>query len=347
MNPQLSPIAFSGYNLGDVFNLTAPIDLLDDEDFESTMLMMDCPALRRGVPDTSELGLPELNDTFNAHDAESLHATNGQHLINAHGPDKFTGFNPYHISDMKIQSSSYAGFGADALKQEAGQPGCSPLGDPFFRGSWDNFVGTVSRPVLSSLTPASGCLSPISIWATPGRVAPLPLDVFLPNSLPLTPPTLRSMLGATSSLPASSSSSTQSKSTRRTKQCMAVGCTRRAQSNDRCKTHGGGARCQVESCSKSSQGGGLCRAHGGGKKCRVSGCSKGTQRHGLCYVHGGIRRCIMEGCVKKDRGNGYCISHGGGRRCEVGNCNRSVRKGNHCQLHQNIIGDNVVLQLRY
>ncbi|KAF1790053.1 hypothetical protein GQ600_456 [Phytophthora cactorum] len=75
-----------------------------------------------------------------------------------------------------------------------------------------------------------------------------------------------------------------------------------AQSNNRCKTHGGGARCQVEGCDKSSQGGGLCRAHGGGKKCRIPGCSKGTQRLGLCYLHGGIRRCIMEGCKKKDRG---------------------------------------------
>lgn len=123
---------------------------------------------------------------------------------------------------------------------------------------------------------------------------------------------------------------------RRAKQCIVDNCTRRAQSNNRCKTHGGGARCQVEGCDKSSQGGGLCRAHGGGKKCGVAGCTKGTQRLGLCYLHGGIRRCMSAGCKKKDRGNGFCISHGGGRRCQVSGCIRSVRKGNYCQAHYSL-----------
>nr|CCA22453.1 conserved hypothetical protein [Albugo laibachii Nc14] len=123
---------------------------------------------------------------------------------------------------------------------------------------------------------------------------------------------------------------------RRAKQCVVENCTRRAQSNNRCKTHGGGARCQIEGCDKSSQGGGLCRAHGGGKKCGIVGCTKGTQRLGLCYLHGGIRRCMSAGCKKKDRGNGFCISHGGGRRCQVAGCVRSVRKGNYCQAHYSL-----------
>ncbi|KAF0690086.1 Aste57867_18480 [Aphanomyces stellatus] len=104
------------------------------------------------------------------------------------------------------------------------------------------------------------------------------------------------------------------KSPKKCKQCVAPGCTRRAQSNNRCKSHGGGARCTVPDCGKSSQGGGLCRAHGGGKKCKYPGCTKGTQRLGLCYLHGGIRRCTFPGCVKKDRGNGFCIGHGGGKK---------------------------------
>ncbi|OQS06298.1 hypothetical protein THRCLA_01656 [Thraustotheca clavata] len=125
-------------------------------------------------------------------------------------------------------------------------------------------------------------------------------------------------------------------SPKKCKQCITPGCTRRAQSNNRCKSHGGGARCTVPNCGKSSQGGGLCRAHGGGKKCKAPGCTKGTQRLGLCYLHGGIRRCTSPGCEKKDRGNGFCISHGGGRKCATPRCTRPARRGNLCQVHEEL-----------
>ncbi|OQR90903.1 hypothetical protein ACHHYP_05154 [Achlya hypogyna] len=123
-------------------------------------------------------------------------------------------------------------------------------------------------------------------------------------------------------------------SPKKCKQCITPGCTRRAQSNNRCKSHGGGARCTVPNCGKSSQGGGLCRAHGGGKKCKAPGCTKGTQRLGLCYLHGGIRRCTSPGCEKKDRGNGFCIAHGGGRKCSTPRCTRPARRGDSCQVHE-------------
>ncbi|KDO33258.1 hypothetical protein SPRG_02067 [Saprolegnia parasitica CBS 223.65] len=117
------------------------------------------------------------------------------------------------------------------------------------------------------------------------------------------------------------------------KRCTTAGCTRRAQSNNRCKAHGGGARCQFQGCPKSSQGGGYCRAHGGGKKCEFEGCTKGQQRKGFCYAHGGIRKCKHAHCDKKDRGNGYCIAHGGGKRCSVDDCVNAVRKGRFCRVH--------------
>ncbi|OQR84253.1 hypothetical protein ACHHYP_13687 [Achlya hypogyna] len=117
------------------------------------------------------------------------------------------------------------------------------------------------------------------------------------------------------------------------KRCTITGCTRRAQSNNRCKAHGGGARCQFQGCPKSSQGGGFCRAHGGGKKCEFEGCTKGQQRKGFCYAHGGIRKCKQPTCDKKDRGNGYCIAHGGGKRCSVAGCVNAVRKGRFCRVH--------------
>ncbi|TMW55582.1 hypothetical protein Poli38472_010464 [Pythium oligandrum] len=123
------------------------------------------------------------------------------------------------------------------------------------------------------------------------------------------------------------------------KKCVEAGCTRRAQSNSRCKAHGGGARCQYAGpggCTRSSQGGGFCRAHGGGKRCEYPGCTRGQQRKGRCYVHGGIRKCQMDGCEKKDRGNGFCISHGGGKRCVVAGCARAVRRGKLCQHHEDL-----------
>ncbi|ETN11888.1 hypothetical protein PPTG_09555 [Phytophthora nicotianae INRA-310] len=333
MDPRFSPITVSDnmYNIGDLFNLPASMDLLNDEDFESTMMLLDNAAFRREDPDNMELNLTGLSDAFNTQDAES----------------------PLIRPDLKICSSGRTPVGGDAyIKQESAMPGYSPAIDSFLRESWDDIVYPLSRSAEASLKPTSRCSSPLTISVTPGRVNPLPLNYLLPipsslggqplmknmpylaPTVPLPPPTLRTVSNTSTSSTVSSASSTRSKSTRRAKPCIVEGCIRRAQSNNRCKTHGGGARCQVEGCDKSSQGGGLCRAHGGGKKCRVPGCTKGTQRLGLCYLHGGIRRCITEGCKKKDRGNGYCISHGGGRRCEAENCNRSVRKGNHCQMHQ-------------
>ncbi|KAG7378134.1 hypothetical protein PHYPSEUDO_010539 [Phytophthora pseudosyringae] len=140
----------------------------------------------------------------------------------------------------------------------------------------------------------------------------------------------------TSASPVSQENRSNAKSTKG-KKCIEAGCTRRAQSNSRCKAHGGGARCQYSGpggCTRSSQGGGFCRAHGGGKRCEFPGCTRGQQRKGRCYVHGGIRKCQFGTCEKKDRGNGFCISHGGGKRCEHPGCSRAVRRGLLCQIHE-------------
>ncbi|RLN06160.1 hypothetical protein BBI17_008979 [Phytophthora kernoviae] len=332
MDPRASPLASghsSLYNIGDILNLSSSMDLLNDDDFESTMLMLDdagsiCStsspiAFRREDADNLELNLAALGDVFGSHEAERLFATCAQG--NSLRPDlKITSRTP-------IATNTHDDV---FIKQESVKPNFSPVMDAFLRESWDGIDGPSTH---SSLKSRSGCPSPFTIAITPGRVNSLPLSLFLPNpspmssqplpkvmpytALPLPPATLRSVSNTSNistSSSVSSASSTSSKGTRRAKHCISEGCTRRAQSNNRCKTHGGGARCQAEGCDKSSQGGGLCRAHGGGKKCSIPGCTKGTQRLGLCYLHGGIRRCIMDGCKKKDRGNGYCISHGGGRR---------------------------------
>ncbi|EGZ17919.1 hypothetical protein PHYSODRAFT_315059 [Phytophthora sojae] len=311
------------------------MDLLDDDDFESTMMLLDNPgsvtssptsALRREGPDNLELSLTGT---------ESPLATIAQHSLNA-GSANSVGMNSCLSPDLKIRVSGRIPVPGDVcIKQESEMPDFSPVMDAFLRESWDDIIDPGTRSARSSFKSMSSCPSPFTISTNPAHVNPLPLNFLLPNpsplggqalakgmmpylapSLPLPPATYRAVSNASTSSTVSSASSTKSKGTRRAKLC----------SNNRCKTHGGGARCQVEGCDKSSQGGGLCRAHGGCKKCRVPGCSKGTQRLGLCYLHGGIRRCIMEGCKKKDRGNGYCISHGGGRRCEAENCNRSISR---------------------
>ncbi|KAG1708987.1 hypothetical protein DVH05_022619 [Phytophthora capsici] len=358
MDPRSSPIASGNglmYNICDVLNLPVSMDLLDDEDFESTMMMLDnegatsspTSTFRREDRDNLELGLTGLSDVFNT---ESPLATNSQSAGNSGLTVCVSScFSP----EVKARIGGKTPNGSDVyIKQESDMPDFSPVMDSFLRESWDDIVENGSRSTRPSFISASSCDSPFTISTTPGRVNPLPFNFQLPipsplgvqplakrisfvaPPIPFPPMALRTVSNTSTSSTVSSVSSTKSRGTRRAKQCIAEGCTRRAQSNNRCKTHGGGARCQVEGCNKSSQGGGLCRAHGGGKKCRVPGCSKGTQRLGLCYLHGGIRRCITEGCKKKDRGNGYCISHGGGRRCEAENCSRSVRKGNHCQMHQ-------------
>ncbi|KAI9993259.1 hypothetical protein PInf_015337 [Phytophthora infestans] len=347
MDPHTSPISLD--NIDDLFNLPASMALLGEEDFENTMMMLDSSALRR--EDSDNLDMAELSDAFNSKDPGSPLAANEQHATSEGG-------NSCLSPDLKVRIGGRTPVGgAVYIKQESDMPGYSPVMDSFLRESWDDIVGHGSRSGQPSLKPTSNCSSPFTISFTPGRVNPLPLNFlppipspvggqvfpksmpYLTSSLPLPPATVRTVSNTSTSSSVSSASSTKSRSSRRAKQCIAEGCTRRAQSNNRCKTHGGGARCQVAGCDKSSQGGGLCRAHGGGKKCGVSGCTKGTQRLGLCYLHGGIRRCITEGCTKKDRGNGYCISHGGGRRCVAESCNRSVRKGNHCQMHQGVAED--------
>ncbi|KAG3107823.1 hypothetical protein PI124_g12876 [Phytophthora idaei] len=278
MDPRFSPITVSGnmslYNIGDIFNLPASMDLLDDEDFESTMMMLDNSAFRGEDSDNLELNLIGLSDAFNSQETGSPRATSEQHSMSAHGPGFPVDVNSCLSPDLKIRSSGRTPVGGDVyIKQESAMPGYSPVIDSFLRESWDGIVRPGSRSAQASFKPTNSCSSSLTISVTPGRVNPLPLSYLLPipsplgdqpltknmpyiaPSLPLPPPTLRTVSNSSTSSTVSSASSARSKSTRRAKQCIAEECTRRAQSNNRCKTHGGGARCQVEGCDKSSQGG--------------------------------------------------------------------------------------------
>lgn len=348
-------------SISELLNLPGSGDLLDDADFESTMMMFDHPEAvgvhaaiaRRHSVEPLDFNFPNLIDLFTHHDHETPEIKSEPQSIPSTSylspdPKLRIGGRPSLTGQLPSSSSN--------IKQEHEvAPELSPIMDSFLQESWDDIAidnggassarsswKTQTAPVASS--PGSSVNS--SATSLPARITPLPHSfLFVSSSTsakPIIGATAKSSLKSVAKKPSVAAApppskppaAKQPKASRRAKQCIAEGCTRRAQSNNRCKTHGGGARCQMQGCGKSSQGGGLCRAHGGGKKCRVPGCTKGTQRLGLCYLHGGIRRCVTEGCKKKDRGNGYCISHGGGRRCEVTACDRSVRKGNRCQTHQ-------------
>ncbi|KAG6964482.1 hypothetical protein JG688_00007666 [Phytophthora aleatoria] len=313
MDPRFSPITVSGnmslYNIGDIFNLPASMDLLDDEDFESTMMMLDNSAFRGEDSDNLELNLIGLSDAFNSQETGSPRATSEQHSMSAHGPGFPVDVNSCLSPDLKIRSSGRTPVGGDVyIKQESAMPGYSPVIDSFLRESWDGIARPGSRSAQASFKPTNSCSSSLTISVTPGRVNPLPLSYLLPIPSPLgDQPLTKNMPYIAPSLPLPPP-------TLRTKGVHDV------------RSRIIGARLTVVEHDVKWKV--VTRA----RKAEVFVVL--TVRLGLCYLHGGIRRCIMEGCKKKDRGNGYCISHGGGRRCEAENCNRSVRKGNHCQLHQ-------------
>ena len=95
----------------------------------------------------------------------------------------------------------------------------------------------------------------------------------------------------------------------RRKMCQEINCSNYAQSKNRCKRHGGGARCRVPECDKSTKRKGLCHAHGGGRMCRVEKCQKASQKRGLCIEHGGADTCIIEGCSNVSRLAQFCRKH--------------------------------------
>lgn len=100
---------------------------------------------------------------------------------------------------------------------------------------------------------------------------------------------------------------------------MIEGCIRgAADTNDLCKTHGGGKRCAFDGCTKSAMGKtSFCIAHGGGTRCTFDGCTKSAKGEtSLCIAHGGGTRCTFDGCTKTAQGKtSFCAAHGGGIRC--------------------------------
>lgn len=58
------------------------------------------------------------------------------------------------------------------------------------------------------------------------------------------------------------------------KQCTHPGCTNKAQSRDKCRTHTKGGRCSFSGCDKQAQFKGLCAGHGGRRVCSHPGCEK-------------------------------------------------------------------------
>ncbi|KAG6953139.1 hypothetical protein JG688_00012975 [Phytophthora aleatoria] len=125
MDPRTSPI--SSYNIVDLFNLPASMGLLDDEDFESTMMMLDNAAFRGEDSDNLELNLTGLSDAFNSQDTGSPRATGEQHSMSEGASGFPGGVNSFLSPDLKIRISGRTPAGGSVyIKQEAGMPGYSP-----------------------------------------------------------------------------------------------------------------------------------------------------------------------------------------------------------------------------
>ncbi|GMF10936.1 unnamed protein product [Phytophthora lilii] len=200
MDLRASPItngSASLYNIGDILNLPASMDLLDDEDFESTMMMLDntgstsvasspTSGFRREDNDNLELNLTGLSDAFNPQDTESPLATSAQNAMSAGGSGFSLGVNSCLSPDLKIRISGRTPVSGDVyIKQESKKPDFSPVMDSFLRESWDDIVGPGARSARSSFKSVGSCPSPFTISTTPGRVNPLPLNFLLPVPSPL------------------------------------------------------------------------------------------------------------------------------------------------------------------
>ncbi|KAE8894274.1 hypothetical protein PF007_g6859 [Phytophthora fragariae] len=285
MDSRASPISsgnVSLYNIGDILNLPASMDLLDDDDFESTMMMLDntgstasspMSAFRREDPDNLELNLTGLSDAFNPLNTESPLATSAQHSLSAGSG----GINSYLSPDLKIRISGRTPVGGDVhIKQENEMPDFSPVMDSFLRESWDDIVGSGTKFARSSFKSTSTCPSPFAISTTPGRVNPLPLNFYIPTPSP-----------------------------------FGEGCDKSSQGGGLCRAHGGGKKCRVPGCSKGTQRLGLCYLHGGIRRCIMEGCKKKDRGNGYCISHGGGRRCEAENCNRSVRKGNHCQMHQG------------------------------------
>ncbi|ETK88757.1 hypothetical protein F441_07163 [Phytophthora nicotianae CJ01A1] len=92
------------------------------------------------------------------------------------------------------------------------------------------------------------------------------------------------------------------------------------------------ALCTYDGCTKIAQSQGLCVTHGG-KRCTHSGCTKSAQYQGLCTTHGGSRACTFPNCVKTVRSAGRCFEHGGGKRCSHSECTKPAKANGLCSSH--------------
>ncbi|KAL4086602.1 hypothetical protein PRIC1_013666 [Phytophthora ramorum] len=146
MDPRTSPITSGNaslYNIGDILNLSASMDLLDDDDFESTMMMLDntgavsaatspTSAFQRDDQDNLELNLTGLSDAFNPQDTESPLAANVQHPLAAGVSGFPAGVSSCLSPDLKIRINGRTPMAGDVfIKQESELPDFSPVMDSF------------------------------------------------------------------------------------------------------------------------------------------------------------------------------------------------------------------------
>ncbi|KAJ8528747.1 hypothetical protein ON010_g14582 [Phytophthora cinnamomi] len=98
----------------------------------------------------------------------------------------------------------------------------------------------------------------------------------------------------------------------------------------------GGKQCTHPGCSNKAQSRDKCRTHTKGGRCSYSGCEKQAQFKGLCAGHGGRRICAHPGCGKKVASRGKCADHGGGRPKPEGLENDAPTQSSRASYSQNV-----------
>ncbi|OWZ24346.1 hypothetical protein PHMEG_000628 [Phytophthora megakarya] len=229
MDPRASPITASLYNYDNVLSLP----LLDDEDFESTMMMLDNAAFRREDPDDMEMHLSGLSDAFNSYDKGSPVASNATHSASAGGAMDVTScLSP----DLKIRVSGRTPIGGRTpvggdvyIKQESDMPGFSPVMDSFLRESWDDIVvqGCDKSSQGGGLCRAHGGGKKCRIPGCSKGTQRLGL-CYLHGGI---------------------------------RRCIMEGCKKKDRGNGYCISHGGGRRCEAENCNRSVRKGNHCQMH--------------------------------------------------------------------------------------
>ncbi|KAF1779269.1 hypothetical protein GQ600_2523 [Phytophthora cactorum] len=299
MDPRFSPITVSGnmslYNIGDIFNLPASMDLLDDEDFESTMMMLDNSAFRGEDSDNLELNLIGLSDAFNSQETGSPRAT----ILGWHRSPRIkicSGLFQANKQLLKLLNDFGYPWSCESTPAQLSAPDPATARRPAIdeKHALHRTFAATAPPTLRTVSNSSTSSTVSSASSTRSKS------------------TRRAKQCIAEGCTRRAQSNNRCKTHGGGARCQVEGCDKSSQGGGLCRAHGGGKKCRIPGCSKGTQRLGLCYLHGGIRRCIMEGCKKKDRGNGYCISHGGGRRCEAENCNRSVRKGNHCQLHQGG-----------------------------------